>query len=71
LFRPVGVCFHLMSYERHGTRLCAHALNPTMHRTSVAKIATLNSASIMAPSTESRLPFEGLISPAHEIFPSR
>jgi hypothetical protein len=38
-----------------------------MHRASVAKIATLNSASIMAPSTESTL--EGLISHALEIFP--
>jgi hypothetical protein len=54
-------------YERHGTRLCAHALNPTMHRTSVAKIATLNSASIMAPSTESTL--EKLICRGSHIFP--
>jgi hypothetical protein len=49
--------------ERHGTRLCAHAPNPTMQRPSVANTATVNSASIMAPSTESRLPFEGLICP--------
>jgi hypothetical protein len=61
---PAGV---FPPYERHGTRLCAHALNPTMHRTSVAKTATLNSASIMAPSTESTL--EGLSCPAREIFP--
>jgi hypothetical protein len=51
----------------HGTRLRAHALNPTMHRTSVAKTATLNSASIMVPSTESTL--EGLIPSSVEIFP--
>ncbi len=55
-------------YERHGTRLCAHALNPTMHRASIAKTATLNSASIMFPSTE-RMPLEGLICPKWEIFP--
>jgi len=40
-------------YERHGTRLCAHALNPTMHRTRAANTATFNIASIMLPSTES------------------
>jgi hypothetical protein len=38
-----------------------------MHRASVPKIATLNSASIMVPSTESTL--EGLISRALGIFP--
>jgi hypothetical protein len=48
-------------YKRYGTRLRAHALNPTMHRTDAAKIATFNTASIMLPSTESRLPFEVLI----------
>src|SRR5262249_4980195 len=40
-----------------------------MHRPSAAKIATLNSASIMSPSIESRLPFEGLICRSSEIFP--
>jgi hypothetical protein len=39
-------------YERRGTRLFAHALNPKMQRASIAKTATLNSASIMFPSTE-------------------
>jgi hypothetical protein len=38
-----------------------------MHRPSAAKIATLNSASIMAPSTEST--FEGLIYREEHIFP--
>ena len=66
LFRHVGV---FLLYVRYGTRLCAHALNPTMHRPSVAKTATLNSASIMAPSTESRLPLEGLICHRGELFP--
>jgi len=42
-------------YERYGTRLCAHALNPTMHKTSAANTAAFNTASIMLPSTESRL----------------
>src|SRR6516164_9493102 len=54
---------------RASTRLCAHALNPTMHRASAAKTATFNSASIIFPSIESRLPFEGLIRHAWEIFP--
>jgi hypothetical protein len=36
-------------YDRHGTRLCAHAPNPAMHRTSDANTATLNTASIMLP----------------------
>jgi hypothetical protein len=40
-----------------------------MHRASVAKTATLNSASIMVPSIESRLPFEGSICHGPEIFP--
>jgi hypothetical protein len=40
-----------------------------MHIASVAKTATLNSASIMFPSIESRLPFEGLICRDLEIFP--
>src|SRR5262249_36937119 len=40
-----------------------------MHRPSAAKIATLNSASIMSPSIQSRLPSEGLICPSSEIFP--
>jgi hypothetical protein len=40
-----------------------------MHRASAAKTATLNSASIIFPSIESRLPFEGLICPKREIFP--
>ena len=40
-----------------------------MHRPSIAKTATLNSASIMAPSTESKLPFEGLICHAPWVFP--
>jgi hypothetical protein len=40
-----------------------------MHRASVAKTATLNSASIMFPSIQSRLPFEGLIYRDQEIFP--
>jgi hypothetical protein len=43
-------------YERYGTRLCAHAPNQTMHRARAAKIAAFNTASIMLPSTESRLP---------------
>ncbi len=55
--------------ELHGTRFCAHAPKPTMQRASVAKIATLNSASIMAPSNESGLPFEGFICLKGEIFP--
>jgi hypothetical protein len=55
--------------ELHGTRFCAHAPNPTMHRPRVAKTATLNSASIMLPSTESRLSFEELIHRRKEIFP--
>ncbi len=55
--------------ELHGTRLCAHARKPRMHRPRVAKTAILNTASIMAPSTESRLPLEGLICPSPEIFP--
>jgi hypothetical protein len=55
-------------YERHGTLLCAHALNPTMHRTRAANTATFNTASIMLPSTESRLPFEVLIFRRPEIF---
>src|SRR5262249_34397650 len=46
---------------RHGTRLRAHAPNPTMHRTSTANTATFNTASIMLPSTESRLPLKVLI----------
>ncbi len=54
--------------ERHGTRFCAHAPKPTMHRASVAKTATLNSASIMLLSIESRLPFESLICHRPEIF---
>jgi len=40
-----------------------------MHRPNAAKTAILNSASIMFPSIESRLPFEGLICRAWEIFP--
>jgi hypothetical protein len=36
-------------YDRHGTRLCAHAPNPAMHKTSAANTATLNIASIMLP----------------------
>ena len=56
-------------YERYGTRLCAHALNPTMHKTRAANTATFNTASIMLPSTESRLPFEVLIFRRPEIFP--
>jgi hypothetical protein len=55
--------------ELHGTRFCAHAPNPTMHRPRVAKTATLNSASIMLPSTESRLSCEELIHRREEIFP--
>jgi hypothetical protein len=58
-----GVCG-----SAHGTRLCAHALNPTMHRASAANTATLNTASIMLPSTESRSPFEVLICRRPEIF---
>jgi hypothetical protein len=50
---------------------CAHAPNPTMHRTSPANTATFNIASIMLPSTESRLPFEVLICRRPEIFPAR
>jgi hypothetical protein len=46
---------HRKRYERHGTRLCAHAPNPTMHSASAANIATFTTASIMLPSTESRL----------------
>jgi hypothetical protein len=42
---------HRKRYERHGTRLCAHAPNPTMHSTNVANTAILNTASIMLPST--------------------
>jgi hypothetical protein len=45
-------------HERYGTRLCAHAPNQTMHRARAAKIAAFNSASIMLPSTESRLPLK-------------
>jgi hypothetical protein len=51
----IGQTTTLALYERHGTRLRAQAPNPTMHRASVAKTATLNSASIMRPSIESRL----------------
>jgi hypothetical protein len=40
-----------------------------MHRPKVAKTATVNIASIMLPSTESRLPFEVLIFRRPEIFP--
>src|SRR6516165_11547158 len=40
-----------------------------MHRPSAAKTATLNSASIIFPSIESRLPFEGLICRSAYIFP--
>jgi hypothetical protein len=40
-----------------------------MHRPSVAKTATLTTASIMLPSTESRLSFEELIHRREEIFP--
>ena len=46
---------HRKRYERHGTRLCAHAPNPTMHSASAANIATFTTASIMLPFTESRL----------------
>src|SRR5262249_8878903 len=57
-------------YERHEECcLCAHASNPTMHRTSAANTATFNSASIMLPSTESRLPHEVLIFRGPEAFP--
>ena len=42
-------------YERHGTRLCAHAPKPTMHSTNAANIATFNTASIMLPSTEKQI----------------
>jgi hypothetical protein len=56
-------------YERHGTRLCAHALNPTMHRASAANTATFNTASIMLPSTESRIAAWVLICRRAKIFP--
>jgi hypothetical protein len=49
-----------LPYVRYGTRLCAHAPNPTMQRPSVANIATFTTASIMLPSIESRLSFEDL-----------
>ena len=41
-----------------------------MHKISAAKTATFNTASIMLPSTESRLSFEVLICRRPEIFPA-
>ena len=65
-FRTITSSAH---YERHGTRLCAHAPKPTMHSTNAANIATFNTASIMLPSTESRSPLEVLICRPFQIFP--
>jgi hypothetical protein len=68
LFWP---CRCFFPYERHETRLRAHVLNAAMHRTNAANTATFNTASIMLPSTEGRLPFEVLICRKLEIFPAQ